>query len=311
MDTGENLAQSTNRVGNGGAVGPRNVRAANRRPGVDKPSGDRGTVDAPTAGDNGRVEVADGPARFTPWDSTASLRRRLLIAQSQVEALEKDATIKGKSRSSGAEFSYKGITAEQIITKAKAVLIANGILYTCDVLEQRSVSGNKTAVYVLGIFEDVDTGEFLERHAWGEGTDDADKGTAKATTNANKILLARTLNMSTTEYEGVDIVNHEPESRPAAVRDAQVLTDTAVKAWADTYKSALDGCATTSQLKAAREANATMMKHPDVPQRTKDYFIDKVAALEGVLENDTPTRTAPAPRGSQNRIAPTNEAGTA
>jgi len=258
------------------------------------------------------MEVADRTSRSSPWDESANIRVRLLRAQSQVERLEKDATIKGKSKATGAEFSYKGITAEQIVSKAKDVLIANGILYTTECLEQRTVSGNKTAVYMRGYFENVDNpADVLIRHAWGEGTDDADKGTAKATTNANKILLARTLNMSTTEYEGVDIVNHEPETRPAAVRQAEALSDAAVKSWADTYRTALDGCATLQQLRRVREENANMMKNPGVPMVTKDYFIDKITALEGVLEDDSPRTTQPPRGGPRNRIAATHDGGSA
>lgn len=266
-----------------------------------------------SSGEAGRMEVADRTHGTSPWDSSANIRVRLLRAQSQVERLEKDATIKGKSKNTGAEFSYKGITAEQIVSKAKDVLISHGILYTTECLEQRTVSGNKTAVYMRGYFENVDDpSDVLIRHAWGEGTDDADKGTAKATTNANKILLARTLNMSTTEYEGVDIVNHEPEARPTAVRQAEAVSAAAVKEWAATYRTELDACSTIQQLKRVREENAAMMTHRSVPQATKDYFIDKIAALEGVLSDGAPPRQASTKRGGpMERIEPTNNAGAA
>lgn len=265
---------------------------------------------APEAGDDQRVAVADSPARAPSWDAGASLRLRILRAQLEVETLELDANVTGTTRT-GKSINYKGIKAEQVVAKAKAVLLRHGVLYTTEATE-RVTDGNKTAVYLRGHFENVDDpSDCIVRGAWGEGTDYNDKGTAKAITNANKTLLVRTLNMGTIDFEETEAVEHNPEARPAAIRNAEATSIIAIKTWADSYKHALDGCKTTSELRTVRAENAHMMNHPDVAQITKDYFTDKIAALEGALEDDIPPRPAPAPRGAKNRIAATHGGGTA
>ena len=112
----------------------------------------------------------------------------------------------------------------------------------------------------------------------------ADNASAKAYTNANKQILTKTLNMTTVEDDaGVD-VPHEPDGRGKAVRDAEAMTDAAVKSWADAYRAALRGCTTKKDLGRIRADNAHMMRNAGVPQATRDYFADMISELEAALE---------------------------
>lgn len=198
--------------------------------------------------------------------------------------LDLDATIKGETKS-GKTYSYQGISSAQVVARAKAALIRNGVLYMPEVdAKTHKVNGNKTSVWINGVFENVDDpADTIIRGAWGEGTDNADNGSAKAFTNANKQILTKTLNMTTVEDDTLTAVEHEPESKSSAVRNAEATTEATIKSWADAYREALRGCTTKQQLGKVRAENAHMMKNPTIPQPTKDYFADMISELESVL----------------------------
>jgi hypothetical protein len=228
--------------------------------------------------------VAEGTANAAPdWDSKATLRKRLLLAQRDVETLTKDSDVKMTTKT-GATFSYKGISAAQVVARAKAALIAHGVLYTAEI-DRTSVKldGNKTTLWVVGTFENVDD-ENDKRVVgmWGEGTDNSDNGHAKAFTNGNKQILSKQLNLTTVEEETKTETPHERDHKNAAQRDAEALTDVAIKQWADAFRDALRGAKTVKDLARIRAENADMMKR--IPEATRDYFVDMISGLEGTLE---------------------------
>lgn len=217
------------------------------------------------------------------WNESWSLKRRLLAVQSEVQTLILDSEVKGTTKG-GATFSYKGISAAQVVARAKAALIKHGVLYVPEVDKASAkIDGNKTTIWVTGRFENVDDEtDAIERGAFGSGTDNADNGYAKAFTNANKQILSKTLNMTTVEDETATEVEHRPEAKPKAQEDAEALSDVAIKTWADAYRDALRGCKTKKDLGRIRAENANMMKR--VPTITAEYFGDMIAQLEGTLE---------------------------
>jgi hypothetical protein len=181
---------------------------------------------------------------------------------------------------------YKGVGSPQVVTFAKRALLSNGIMFMPQPSQEGvRISGNKTALWVEGHFINIDKpDDKIVMGAWGAGTDNNDKDYAKAMTNAVKIILSKALMMSTLEDESDDATPHDADAKPRAVKNAEALTDVAIKTWADAFKSALDGCRTLKDLKTVRAQNANMMNNPGVPSVTKDYFIDKISALEGTLE---------------------------
>lgn len=284
MDTGADLAGSADGLGNGRAGEPGKVPTRNRRALDNGSRGNRAEVAEADAGDVGRMEVA-GSEKGATWRTSDSLALRLLKAQQEVATLTQDAVIKGFSKKTQKEYTYKGITSAQIVQRAKEVLTRNGILYWPEVKSDGvKTDGNMTAVYLTGHFINVDDAtQTLSFGAWGSDADDAGKGYMKALTNANKQVLAKALMMSTVEDEAEHDTQHEHVVKPRAVRDAEALSDVAIKTWADAFKSALDGCRSIKELAKVRAENSHMMKHPGVPDVTKDYFTDKIAALEGTL----------------------------
>lgn len=205
------------------------------------------------------------------------------MAQADVAtlALDSDVTMKTKD---GGNFKYKGITAAQVVARAKAALIRHGVLYMPEVdRTSAKQNGNKTEIWVLGHFENVDDpSDVIVRGAFGSGTDNSDNGYAKAFTNANKQILTKTLNMTTVEDETNTEVEHRPEGKPKAQADAEALSEAAIRTWGDAYREALRGCRNKKDLARIRAENANMMKQ--VPAITADYFGDMIAALESTLE---------------------------
>lgn len=226
--------------------------------------------------------MADGEDRPALWwDSSASLKLRLFRAQRDAVTLNLDANVKVKTKS-GAEFSYMGISQAQVVAKAKAALLKHGVLYSSSIkIDSVRVDGNKTTLIVIGTFESVDTDEVKNVEMWGEGTDYSDNGHAKAFTSGTKQILLKQLNLTTVEDEKTAEVAHEPSSKPAAIRDAQAVTEAAIKTWADAYREALRGCRSLADLKRIRAENASMMQK--VPEATRDYFTDMIVSLESAL----------------------------
>lgn len=285
MATGADMVGSVSGLGDGRANGTGAVRSRTGSGDRNGPDASGGTVAVAASGDAGRVEVADGTERPQKWKPSDSVYIRLAAAQDDVRTITQDMTIKGVSKKSGKEFSFKGVSSAQVVTFAKRALLDHGLVFLPrETRDGVIVSGNMTSVYVNAAFACVDADGAFETGAWGSGTDDNDKAHSKAYTNAVKNILSKTLMMSTLEDDSEEATPHEPDHKPKALRNAEALTDVAVKTWADAYKSAIDGCRTAKQLQKVRAENAHMMTNAGVPQITKDYFIDKITALEGTLE---------------------------
>lgn len=232
-------------------------------------------------GDAGRVPLANGDAAAlapeAPGTSAPfSLRRRLLKAQEEVAILEKDATITGESKS-GKAFSYKGISAAQVIARGKAMLIKHGIFYAGPEIhpETMKIDGNKLMIWITGRFENIDDpSDFIERGFWGTGTDNSDQACSKAYTNANKQIIAKVLQMTTVEDETDKEVPHEPEGTKAVLDKAKQDNDTALRAWADALKTALNKATSIEEIDDLQAgARETLMA---VPQATRDYFVELI-----------------------------------
>jgi hypothetical protein len=231
------------------------------------------------------MEMDQGETGVT-WNPAHTLAMRLLLAQRDVKSLDKDVDVKASKSENGKGFGgYKGISAAQVVAHAKEILTKNGILYTSDTDKDFCRrNGNKTEVWYVGRFENVDNpSDYRTKGTWGEGNDNSSHGYQKATTNAEKIILGKMLMMTTHEDEGEDIVTVKETDSPA-IKEAQAYTDAAIKSWADAFKRAIDGCKTLQDLKQIRAENSHMMRSDSVPQVTKDFFIDRIAELEGMLQ---------------------------
>lgn len=229
--------------------------------------------------------MAPGAIKST-WLPEHTVKQRLFRAQLLVKTLTKDVEVKAsRNEKTGKSYGgFSGISAAQVVDRAKEALLTCGIVYTSQVSrESIKTNGNTTELWVDGRFESFDNADdFFVKGAPGRGNDNSDNGFKKATTDAEKGILGRVLMMTTFEDEG-EPVETKTASSAEPLRQAQAQTEAAIRSWADAFKRALDGCSDLRELKRIRAENAHMMNSEAVPQVTKDYFIDRIGELEGLL----------------------------
>ena len=201
----------------------------------------------------------------------------MIRAQAAAKALETTKPAAG----GGAKFK-EYISHDTVAHEAKRVLPMHGILFQ-PLIKTFTQTGNRSEVIMTGRFVNVDQpSEFLEYEGIGYGVDGSDKGPGIAMSYAKKMVISQALLLNTKE----DIEEHSkdfvPDTDAAAVREAEAVTETAIKTWADAYREALRGCRSLADLKRIRAENASMMQK--VPEPTREYFTDMIAELEGALQ---------------------------
>jgi hypothetical protein len=145
--------------------------------------------------------------KFKPTDSFLV---RLARAQAEAGELTRDVEITTKG---GAK--YNGVSASQVVGIAKGILQENGIAFipvqdkaSFKIIEDLRIIWVDMWFYCIEN-SDMDKPDFVSG-AWGEGADRSDKGAAKAFTNANKNVLAKVLELTTTDDAAGD---HENTSK--------------------------------------------------------------------------------------------------
>ena len=228
------------------------------------------------------VDAAEAGTISTP----RSLRRRLLNAQKEVAKLEQDVTVEKVKTPDGKTFGgYKGISAAQVVAFGKAVLVKNGILYTPEIDPKATKrDGNKTVLWVNGIFENVDDPtDTMIRGFPGEGTDKADQGASKAFTNANKQILAKVLQMSTVDVKEDEPVDYEPDASRAIKQEAMQDKHQTLQAWGKSFKSALNNAKTVKEVDELQKANKQTLMSDDTPDVTREFFVDLIQERKALL----------------------------
>lgn len=223
--------------------------------------------------------------RSITWNVEDDIHQRLFWAMMDVERLEKDVDVKKSTGKDGKVYGgFRGISAGQVVAEAKKALQRNGVWFSAmTTKDDARKNGNKTEIWIVGRFACVDRkDDFLDRGAWGEGNDNSAHGYQKATTNAEKIILKSVLQMTTEGDEDAPVPT-EAGGDNKRVKEAEALTDAAIKSWADNFKRALDSCRNIADLKQVRADNAHMMKNTSVPEVTREYFADTIAQMEGDL----------------------------
>jgi hypothetical protein len=230
--------------------------------------------------------AADHGAETVPSSAPLSLRRRLLNAQKEVAKLEQDVTVEKVKTPDGKMFGgYKGISAAQVVSFAKSVLVKHGIFYTPEI-DQKSIKidGNKTTFWVNGVFENIDDpADNLVRGFPGTGTDKADQGASKAFTNANKQILAKVLQMSTVDVKEDDPVEFEPEGTKAVLDKAKTDNDTNLRSWAASFRVALAKATTVDEIDDLQAENRETLMAASTPSATRDYFIGAIQKRKALL----------------------------
>jgi hypothetical protein len=284
MATGASVDRAASGLGNGRTERARNIRSADSGASVEGPDSRSGALAVATPGEPGGVALADGAAgaaQALEWDRAANIHVRMIRAQADAKALERT---KPKAGSEGAKFLANGYVTHDVVThEAVRILTAQGIHFQ-PYLRSHAQDGNRTVIDMEGVFTNVDNPEEkLSFLGFGYGVDGSDKGPGKAMSYAKKMVLSQALMLNTHEDIETHSTNYEPRVAATVVREAEAVTDAAIRTWADAYNAALKGCATKKDLASLRAQNAHMMKSPAVPEVTKDYFIDMISQLEGSL----------------------------
>jgi hypothetical protein len=177
--------------------------------------------------DGGPVPISLEPGQIQRAPQT--LAQKLVAAALAIETVEKD------KRNTFHKYDYASI--EAVVSAVRGELLQRGVLVLAGEAETqdrpratREGESVVTTVHLVFTLLDAETGERLEIPWLGRGDDPADKGVAKALTDARKSFLIQQLNLSRgedTEAERRSVRDRQPDpgrqgpARPAAQRDSR------------------------------------------------------------------------------------------
>lgn len=156
--------------------------------------------------------MADGPMIFPA----------MLAVMAEVKAIEKG------RRNEQQGFNFRGI--EDILNELHDICARHGV-FALPFVEEREATHRQTrggsALWtehhrVRYVFYAAD-GTYVEAMVWGEGTDSADKATAKAYTSAFKTLLIQAFQIPTADAEDADR-SAEESAPPPAPKEERPMT---------------------------------------------------------------------------------------
>jgi hypothetical protein len=186
--------------------------------------------------------------------ATTSLFQKLAAAAKEIGTVEKD------KRNTFHKYDYASI--EAIADATRDVLLAHGILVLAgeeetDDRQRQTNQGEATVTTIKLTFRlvDVDTGESLSIPWIGRGEDPADKGVAKALTDARKTFLIQQFNLVRGEDTEAD---ESTDQRTAAPKGTVNLSDLAK----GMTNAQLNAALVAAGLSAAEKPWGTFMRIP-------------------------------------------------
>lgn len=167
-----------------------------------------------------------------PLDTGPMIYPAMLAVMAEVKAIEKG------RRNEQQGFNFRGI--EDILNELHDICARHGV-FALPFVEEREATHrqtrNNTSLWtehhrVRYVFYAAD-GSYVEAMVWGEGTDSADKATAKAYTSAFKTLLIQAFQIPTADADDAD--RDAEESKPAkaeprSMSQGQLLAQAAARA---------------------------------------------------------------------------------
>lgn len=150
----------------------------------------------------------------------AKLYQKLARLQSAVSMIPKT----GKNKHQNYTYVEEGVLLDHI----RPLLLENGLVFFSNVLETAK-EGKFVQVKMEFTLADIETGEELKLHYWGEGMDGGDKAYYKAYTGATKYFFMKTLLISS----GDDVEKTSPEKEQKKQDDDKALYETLLAIWTD------------------------------------------------------------------------------
>ena len=197
----------------------------------------------------------------------------------------------------GSKYTIQAHTVEAVLAELRPLLAKYGVDLTPN-LVSREYSGNRCDVMVDFCFEVLDpqaaadgwpgTTEAARTIRWaGAGTDNSDKGFAKAGTNALKEMLKKVFLITDRDdaKEEEDKIEHESEGTSRRdLEKAQGQRRAAIEQWAKALKGALENAKDAKEIDRLRRDNQEQLSSEDLPDVTRTFFFDLIASRKADLD---------------------------
>ena len=197
----------------------------------------------------------------------------------------------------GAKYTIQAHTVEAILAELRPLLSRYGVDLTPN-LVSREYTGNRCDVLVDFTFEVLDPESAPEgwpATVWatrtirwaGAGTDNSDKGLAKAGTNALKEMLKKVFLVTDRDdaKEEEDKVEHQVDDgvRRSDLNKAREERRAAIQSWATSFKSALETAPTAKDIDRLRRENQDQLSSDDLPEVTRSFFFELITKRKADL----------------------------
>lgn len=214
-----------------------------------------------------------------------TLTQRMAAIRKDASGIGKEA-IKMQSKS-GSEFTIAAHTIEGVLHGIRTLLDKHGVWMEPQ-LVSREFSGNRCDVMMDFHFESVDDSGDTKVVRWaGSGTDNSDKGFAKAGTNALKEMLKKVFLITDredakeeedrTEYQSADAGNN------AAMERQKETARKAIEQWAKAFKVALENAKTIEDVQRLQRENKDSLASEHTPDVTRTFFIELIESRKKEL----------------------------
>jgi hypothetical protein len=253
-------------------------------------------VDSKTTDQRGRVEVPTGNESASAVEDTAvwlTIGQRLAAIRAESFGIGKQAIQMESAK--GGKYTIQAHTVEAILAEIRPLLAKYGVDLTPN-LVSREYSGNRCDVMVDFTFEVLDLFPDVPVHQsmpltrtirWaGAGTDNSDKGFAKAGTNALKEMLKKTFLITDREdaKEEEDKIEHEAEGvNRRDLEKAKEKSRAAIENWAKGFRDTIRNAKDSKDLSRIQRENNDQLMSDDLAEITRQYFLEEIAKKKAEL----------------------------
>lgn len=177
----------------------------------------------------------------------------------------------GKTDIQMGTYKIKAHTVEAVLSEIRPLFARHGVDMWPN-LHERTYTGNRCDVLIDFTFYRTDKPEETQVIRWaGAGTDNADKGFAKAGTNALKEMLKKRFLVTDR-----DDAKEQEEAVPHVEGGDSERASSAVLQWAKTFKVALEAASTKKAVRGLELDNKAQLADPALPDVTRAFFIELI-----------------------------------
>lgn len=215
-------------------------------------------------------ELAEMAARGPDFDASWSIWQRVNAVMQVVGFVEKDQKVK-----IGQGGGYDYVSHDMVTAVIRPACVRYGIGVMPSVIEHQK-DGNRTELTVETSFVNIHKPEDkITIKTYGYGVDSSDKGPGKAFSYAVKYAYLKMFLLNSADDIESDNIQHDPaQPRASEVTAAQIEATEAMHAWAETYKSALEGASTLEELVDVQRKNAKALASDRLPDLMRKTLID-------------------------------------